>query len=1416
MAELNQPTPPGDQDAPSLLARIMRFFLEQKIVVLLMLAGIVGWGVAVAPFDWDTGPIPRDPVPVDAIPNLGENQQIVFTDWPGRSPQDVEDQVTYPLTVALMGVPGVREVRSQSAFGFSMIFLIFEEGVEFYWSRARIIEKLGSLPAGLMPEDAQPALGPDATALGQIFWYTLEGRDPDGNPAGGWDLDELRSVQDWYVRYGLLSAGGVSEVASIGGYVKEYQVDVDPDALRAHGVTLQQVFDAVRKSNLDVGARVTEINRVEYIVRSRGFIENLADLERAVLRTGPDHVPVRVEDVANVTFGPAQRRGALTHQGAEAVGGVVIVREGFNPLEAIRNVKDQVEAISPGLPAKAVIDWEKTDRENVVRFADDQGFEAFSSTELEQDSWMEWLRTTPREQWPEWVTISQVTIEPFYDRTNLIMETLATLNKALADEILVTIIVLMVIVLHLRSALIISAMLPLAVLITFIAMKIGGVEANVVALSGIAIAIGAIVDMGIIVTENILKHLDAADPKENRLRVVYRGAAEVGSAVLTAAATIVISFLPVFTMTGAEGKLFIPLAFTKTFAMVAAAIIALLIIPAAAHIILAGRVHSRRLRTFILVALVFLGAVGVGLGIRWELAVVWIGGTIAAVVALYHLVIQEAAWAGGKISPRFAEPAARVSRGMHKAGRWIASAVAVLVTGWILAQFWEPLGPEAGVVANFLFVGMLIGGLLGLFVLFMWGYGAILSWCLRHKLTLLSLPVLIVLFGFGYVWLGPGFFLGSIERAPAALLDQPEVAERLEHEGLLERRGDELVWSRTALDLRRDDMEAMLGEYGVERVDRIAGQWDRARKFSELGGRSWNRVEDEALWTKIRWMVASHWNGLGREFMPALDEGSFLWMPTTMPHASIGEAMEVLQYQDMAIASVPEVETVAGKIGRADTALDPAPISMLETVVHYKSEYITDEQGRRINFRYDRESEAYVRDENGELIEDSAGRPYRQWRDHIESPDDIWDEIVAAAELPGTTSAPKLQPIETRLVMLQTGMRAPMGVKIQAPDLDTLDRMAVEMERHLREVPTIRAETVNADRVVGKPYLEIEPDRDALARYGLNIEDFQHQITVAIGGRHITSTVEGRERFPVRVRYMRELRTEIEDLENALVFTADGTGIPLHEVADIRYTRGPQMIRSEDTFLVAYVTFGGRPGIAEVDVVEAAQDYLQARVAAGDFAVPEGVSWRFAGEYEHQLRAMQTLMVIVPITMAVIFLLLYFDFRSALTSLMVFSAVIVAWAGGFILLWLYSQPWFANFSVFGENMRELFQMGTVNLSVAVWVGFLALFGVAVENGIVIGTYLHQSFGRRKPGTLAGIHDACLEAGLKRVRPCLMTTATTILALLPVLTSTGRGADIMIPMAIPIVGGMLCVVLTILSVPVLYCWVEEVKWKYRKQ
>ncbi|UCG57023.1 MAG: efflux RND transporter permease subunit [Phycisphaerales bacterium] len=1246
----------NDDKSSGLLAKVIRFCLENKLVVGLLVLLIVGWGAMVAPFDWDLWGLPRDPVPVDAIPDIGENQQIVFTEWMGRSPQDVEDQITYPLTVSLLGIPGVKTVRSYSFFGFSSIYVIFSEEVEFYWSRSRVLEKLNSLPAGTLPEGVQPALGPDATALGQIFWYTLEGRDEQGNPAGGWDLDELRSVQDYYVRYALLSAEGVSEVASVGGFVREYQIDVDPDAMRAYNVGLGDIFKAVRASNIDVGARTIEINKVEYVIRGLGFVKQLSDLEKTVIKAN-ENVPISIKDVAKVSYGPALRRGALDKGGAEAVGGVVVVRYGYNPLDAIKNVKKKIEEITPGLPQKTLPDG----------------------------------------------TVSGLTIVPFYDRTGLIYETLGTLNTALTEEVLVTIIVVIVLVLHLRSSVLISALLPLAILMCFIAMKMFRVDANIVALSGIAIAIGTMVDMGIVICENILKHLERARPEENKLEVVYRAATEVAGAVMTAVATTVVSFLPVFTMTGSEGKLFKPLAFTKTFALVASIVVALTIIPPAAHILFVRRTQIRRLSSYILGGVLIAGAVL--LGIRVSL---WVGILVGA-IGLYHLL-------KGHIPKR-----------MHS---WLAIAaniLAVAIVGLILTSHWLPLGPAKGLGRNIVFVASLVGGLLVFFKIFQRFYTRILTWCLGHKVLFLCMPTALVIFGC-VIWLGFGkvFFFVPTALRPKAL-----------------------------------------------------------------------------------WSAGVHtFPGLGKEFMPDLDEGSFLYMPTTSPHASIGECLDVLRKQDMAIQAIPEIESVVGKIGRVDSPLDPAPISMVETVINYKPEYITDKDGHRIRFRYDRQAQEFVRDENGELIPDRRGRPYRQWGPDVKSPDDIWKAIVAAADIPGTTSAPKLQPIAARLVMLQSGMRAPMGVKVRGPDLETIERVGLQIERFLKEVPSVEASAVIADRIVGKPYLEIVVDRETIARYGITIAGVQEVIDVAIGGKRITTTVEGRERYAVRVRYMRELRDQIETLGRILVAASDGSQIPLIQLAEIRYVRGPQAIKSEDTFLLGYVVFDKRSGYAEVDVVEQCQRYLDAKIASGEFVVPEGVSYTFAGTYESQVRAQKTLMVVIPLALFIIFMILYLQFRSATTSMLVFSGIFVAWSGGFLLIWLYGQPWFLNFEVFGVGMRELFQVHTINLSVAIWVGFLALFGIASDDGVVMCTYLNQTFSGRSVGSVQEVRQAVVEAGARRIRPCLMTTATTILALIPVLTSTGRGSDIMVPMAIPSVGGMAIEILTMLVVPVLYCMTKE--------
>ncbi len=1391
--------PPPPSASP--LDRLIRFCLENKLVVLLFVVLTVGLGVAFAPFAWDLPALPRSPVPVDAIPNIGENQQIVFTSWMGRSPADVEDQVTYPLTVSLLGVPGVKTIRSYSFLGFSSIYVVFKDDVEFYWSRSRILEKLNSLPAGALPEGVQPALGPDATALGQIFWYTLEGRGPDGEIVGGWDLQELRSIQDWNVRYALMSAEGVSEVASVGGYEKEYQIDVDPDAMRAHRVTLGQVFQAIRGSNIDVGARTIEVNRVEYIIRGLGFIENVEDIRKTVIAVN-DNVPIRVDDVAHVTLGPAGRRGALDKGGAEAVGGVVVVRHGYNPLAAINNVKAKIEQIAPGLDIKPVVDEDTVSRGAVEGFAGRNGFQAYNGPELNEEGWMEWLRSTAREDWPEWVNTSQVTIVPFYDRTGLIYETLGTLNSALTEEVLVTIIVVIVSVLHLRSSLLISGALPLAVLMCFIAMKAFGVDANIVSLSGIAIAIGTIVDMSIIVCENVLRHLEDAERGESRLEVVFRASSEVGSAVLTAVMTTIISFLPVFTMTGAEGKLFRPLAFTKTFALVGSIIVALMVVPAGAHVLFTGGIGSRTLKRTLTGGLV-LGGVVMG----WALA--WWAGLIMIALGIYYL-------AGD-----------RLPSGFKKGATLLAGAVAIAFVAVLLTEHWAPLGPERGLTRNLIFVGGLIGGLLGFFYLVRFTYAPVLRWCLEHKLSVIGVTLLVVLFGIVHVWLGPGSIFGPLKEAEVQAIAGQEEIDALAEAKLVEKREDYLLWTDRALRMDESRLRDLLGDLEIEKVDELARLWKKDKELLALSQMNWGTeeqtgpryVRNRSAATKLKWTFLKGWDGLGKEFMPPLDEGSFLWMPTTMPHASIGEALDVLQKQDMAIESVPEVELAVGKIGRARTALDPAPVSMIETVINYVSEYITDEAGHRVNFRYDEERGGFVRDEDGELIPDPDGRPFRQWRDEIETADDIWGEIVEAAEITGTTSAPRLQPIAARLVMLQSGMRAPMGVKVKGNSLEDIESTALDIERLLKQVPAVKANTVVADRVVGKPYLEIERDLDAISRYGMSVRKVQDVIEVAIGGEPITTTVEGRERYPVRARYKRELRDNIESLRKVLVPAAGGAQIPLDQLARIEYRRGPMVIKSEDTRLVGYVVFDKKAGYAEVDVVQQCQRFLQAREKSGDLVRPAGVTYEFAGSYENQIRARKTLSVVLPVALFIIFLILYFQFKSVPTTFLVFSGIVVAWAGGFLLIWLYNQPWFMDFAIFGVNLRKLFQMPTldpttgglinqVNLSVAVWVGFLALFGIASDNGVVIATYLDQSFAEREITSIRDVREATVAGAVRRIRPCLMTSATTILALIPVLTSTGRGADVMVPMAIPSFGGMLVVLLSVFAVPLLYCVIQE--------
>ena len=1185
-----------------MIQTIIKFFLKNRIITTILLLAILVGGLATAPFNWHGGLIPRDPVAVDAVPDIGHNQQIIATDWMGHSPKDIQEQITYPLSTALLGIPGVKTIRSSSMFGMSFIYVIFKENVEFYWSRSRILEKLNSLPSGLLPEGVKPILGPDATALGQIFWYTLEGRNPKtGKPTGGWDPQELRTLQDYYVRYQLSSADGVSEVASVGGYVKEYQVDLDPEAMRSYGLNLVEVMKAVKNSNIDVGAGTMEINRAEYLIRGLGYIKKLKDLEDAAV-TSVNGVPVRIKDVAKVTFGPADRRGGLDKEGQEAVGGVVVARYGSNPMQVINNVKQKIAEMEKGMPEKTLRDG----------------------------------------------TVSKVTVVPFYDRTQLIKETIGTLESSLSHEVLICIIVVLILVLNLRASVVIATMLPLAVLCTFIIMKLTGIEANIVALSGIAIAIGVMVDVGVVFMENVVRHLqlkygEGRYPIGSELEdVILESIHEVSSAVMTGMATTIISFLPVFAMQAQEGKMFHPLAFTKTFALLSALILGLLILPTLAYWIFSLRWPR-----------------------RWAFRIFKRDLTKEnqpfRTIRFYHWEIRL---------------------------NYVIIALVVLIAMYLLASMWLPLGPENGMFLNLLFVIGIVGVVLAMLWLLVVKYEQILRWCLSHRWQFMTLPIATILAG---AW----------------------------------------IWSRT-----------------------------------------------------------------GSEFMPTLDEGTFMLMPTSMPHSGVEENIRYCKIIDQRLKAIPEVESAVGKWGRVESALDPAPIQMYETTINYKPEYKLDENGQR------------ARDKHGNYI--------RLWRDKIRSEDDIWEEIVKATNLPGLTGSPKLQPIATRQVMLSTGMKAPMGLKVFGPDLESIEKAGLQMEKALKEVPDINANSVYYDRAEGAPYIEIQPDREKLGRYGIQMGTVQSVIETAIGGMKEGYTVEGRERFPIRVRYARELRDDPDVLRNILVPASDGTQIPLGQLASFHFVKGATMIQSENTFLVGYVTFDKTGNQAEVSVVNKAREHIDHLVANGKIQLPKGVSYQFTGSYEQQIHAAKRLQVVIPVALVLILLILYFQFRSVTASLIHFSGVFVAFAGGFLLMWAYGQPWFMNFDIAGVNMRSLFGMGNINLSVAVWVGFIALFGVSTDDGVLMGTYIHQTFMKRHPDTREGIREAVVEAGKKRVRPAVMTTATTLIALLPVLSSTGKGSDIMVPMSIPTFGGMLIQTMTMFVVPVFQCWWRESALKKHKK
>ena len=1155
--------------------------------------------------------------PVDAIPDIGEKQVIVFTDWPGRSPQDVDNQVTYPLTTSLTGTPGVKTIRSMSGFGFSMVFVIFKDDVDYYWARSRVLERI-NVAQQRLPTGVTPVLGPDATALGQVYWYTVEGE--------GFDLAELRSIQDWYLRYQINAVEGVSEVASIGGFVKQYQIDVHPDKLRAQRVTLFDVYEAVRKSNIDVGAKVLEKNGVEFFIRGVGFIKSVEDLEKIVIRQ-EGGTPIQVKHVASVTLGPDFRRGALDKAGVEAVGGVALMRYGENPQHVVERVKAKIKQLEAGLPQKTLADGR----------------------------------------------ISKVRIVPFYDRTDIVHETIDTLKVALTEEALMAAAVVFIFLLHLRSTVSVMATLPLSVGLCFILMFAFGVDAYIMSLAGLAIAIGDVGDMGIIMTENIYRHVAADDPKKSHFERVFDGAREVGGAIVTAVANTLISFIPVFFLADQEGKLFRPLAFTKTFAIGAAVILALTVVPVLCYYLFRP--------------------------VKWSRRTIWIiaaGLAVAAVFATHAVFMVALA-------------------GTHYSGWPMAVVVGVIVALAFVRMTRERfLPPEANPVSR---------GIARV-------YTPALRWVLDHKKTFLLAPLTILFFGLS-IWLGIGTTLKPI--GWLANLGAPADHPRIEL--------DQLRWQT------------------VRHADGSTGR----RLFAHKQPADGDRVVRE---TRI-------FPGIGREFMPSLDEGSFLYMPSLLPQAGLGAAIEVNAKQDLAIASVPEVESVVGKLGRAESALDPAPIGMMESIVILKPE----SDWRHVPVK----------------------RWFSGWPGWLKKPltwvapehrpitkGEILPELQEKTAIPGVLPT-FLQPIQTRLVMLQTGFRAMMGVKIYGGDLKEIERIGLQIEALLKEVPGTT--DIVADRIVGKPYLEFEIDRDRIARYGVSIRDVQDVIEIAIGGMNIMESVEGRERYPIRVRYLREFREDIPELEKILLPTSSGAQVPLAQVLTIKSVLGPQEIKGERGLLVGYVTMNTRDR-DEVSVVEDSERLLQAALKDGRLKLPAGYFWEWSGQFENQVRATKRMQILVPICIALMFLSLYLGFRRKWIAPVIFLDVAVSLSAGFLLLPLWD----------------------VNLSVAVWVGFLVLLGVVDDDSVVLSTYLEDIFDHSKPGSIAEIRNAVVQAGLKRIRANLMTVCTTVFGLLPVFWATGRGADVMKPIALPSLGGMAVSVITMFIVPCLFSAIEEWKWK----
>ncbi|TFG76073.1 MAG: efflux RND transporter permease subunit [Thermodesulfobacteriales bacterium] len=1028
-----------------MIEKIIEYSSKNKFLTIIFVLFMAAWGF------WAM----RN-TPLDAIPDLSDVQVIVFTEWSGRSPDLVEDQITYPITTTMIAAPNVKFVRGQSFFGLSFVYVIFEDGTDMYWARSRILEYLNEV-SGKLPEGVTPTLGPDATGVGWVYQYALV--DESGNN----DLAELRTFQDWYLRYWLESVPGVAEVASVGGFEKQYQVEIDPNKLIAYNIPLDKIINAIRRSNNDVGGRIVEFATTEYFVRGRGYIQSVEDIETIPVGTNEQGTPVYVRDIANVQLGPNIRRGLAELNGeGETVGGIVVMRYGENALGVIERVKQKLEEIKPSLP---------------------EGVEIVTT----------------------------------YDRSGLIERAITTLKEKILAEMIIVSIVIIVFLFHFRSALIPILIIPLSILIAFIPIYYMKLSSNIMSLGGIAIAIGVMVDASIVLVENVHKELEkwqSGGEKRERLEVVVDAMKVVGKPIFYALLVTTVSFLPVFTLEAQEGRLFKPLAFTKTFSLLFSALLAITITPALIVLLIKGKVK--------------------------------------------------------------AEDKNPISRGL------------------------------------------------------IWLYNPVVTLALRFKKTvILSALVILIL---------------------------------------------------TLIPFSR----------------------------------------------------------LGSEFMPPLNEGSILYMPTAVPGMSITEASKILNIQDKMLMKFPEVERVFGKIGRAKTATDPAPLSMVETVITLK--------------------------------------PKEEWREGM-----TWDKLVS--EMNQTLKFPGManifwMPIQTRTEMLTTGFRSNLGIKVFGPDLKILEDIGVEIEDILMDLPGTRS--VFAERVTGGYFLDFDINRTEAARYGLTVGDVEDVIETAIGGKDISQTVEGQERFSINVRYQRELRMDIEELERILVPTSTGAQIPISLLADINFTTGPPQIRNEDGQKVGYV-FVDVEGKDFEGYVNEAKELIGEKVD-----LPPGYFLEWAGQYEYLQRVKEKLTTIVPVTLLIIFLLLYMNFKSATETMIVLLSVPFSLVGSIWLLYLLGY----------------------DISVAVWVGMIALAGLAAQTGVVMIIYLDEAYTKSKAEgkmkNITDLHSSITEGAVQRVRPKMMTVMSTTLGLLPLMWSLGTGADMMKRIAAPMVGGLITsTILTLVIIPVVY-------------